>query len=78
MAINVWGAVNKWTLVEVRALTRFGGFLRVVSDGEVGTGLKPIVLVDGLYKERSATEGIPVVYDNGFLRFIRRGEALVI
>jgi hypothetical protein len=63
---------------QVRAMVRDGGFLKVQPDAEIGSGNKPIVMVGGLYKEQDGDEGVALVYDNGFLRFIQVGETLVI
>lgn len=76
--LNVWGPVNAWSAVAVKALVRSGGFLKRISDEDVGTGLKPVVIDGGFLKTRNEAEGIPVVYDNGFLRLLRAGETLVI
>ncbi len=49
--------------VYVRALLQKIGTISQIADAEVGTGKKPLVLVDGTIKERSASEGLPLVYD---------------
>ena len=62
----------------IRALIVISGVLRQITDAEVGTGKKPVVLLDGTLKERTASEGLPIVYDAGDLRTIASGEILLI
>lgn len=77
-----WGTVNAWivfdSIQQVRALLIKSGQLHQITDAEVGTGLKPLVLLAGEIKQRSASEGIPIVYDAGGLRTIAAGETLLL
>lgn len=54
------------------------GTMKQITDAEVATGKKPLVMLDGQIKERSASEGIPVVYDAGGLRTLASNETLLI
>lgn len=51
-----------------RALYWDGSLIREITDVLIGTGKKPIVLLDGALKERATTEGSPVVVVDGQLR----------
>jgi len=80
---NATGAANSWWLfysagVYVRAMLLKAAALSQITDAEVGTGKKPLVLLNGEVKERTASEGIPIVYDAGNLRTIAAGETLLI
>lgn len=53
--------------------------LRQIFNNEIGTGLKPIVIDNGTIKQRSASEGIPVVYKGSWpLATLSDGEELLI
>lgn len=61
-------SANEWQVpvsmgVRVRALLLKLGLIQQIADAEVGTGKKPLVLVDGTIKERVASEGLPLIYD---------------
>lgn len=56
------------SLTPRRALYWDGSLIREITDVLVGTGKKPIVLLNGTLKERAATEGVPVIVMNGQLR----------
>lgn len=49
------------TSVSWRALILDTGVLREILDAELGTGKKPIVLLNGELKQRATTEGSPLV-----------------
>ena len=51
-----------------RALYWDGSLIREITDGLIGSGKKPIVLLNGRLRERAASEGIPVIVQNGQLR----------
>lgn len=61
-----------------RALLHNAGGFSQITDAELGTGKKPLVLLNGEIKERAASEGIPIVYDAGNLRTIAAGETLLL
>lgn len=61
-----------------RALLFQTGQLKQITDAELSTGKKPLVLLDGQIKERAASEGIPIVYDAGGLRTLASNETLLI
>lgn len=61
-----------------RALILAAGLLKEILDAQVGTGLKPIVLVGGGLQERVASEGTPVVVVNGKLKTLAADETLTI
>ena len=62
-----------------RALTiTAAGQLRQVKAAELGTGLRPAVLLSGRIKARSTTEGQPLVLVAGQLRVIAADETLEI
>lgn len=76
-------SANEWLVpvsmgVQVRALLLKLGLIQQVTNAEVGTGMKPLVLLDGEIKERSVSEGIPIVYDSGGLRTLAAGETLLL
>ena len=52
-----------------RAILWNGSIYIEITDDLVGTGLKPLVLLDdGTIKERSASEGTPVILIDGILK----------
>lgn len=54
------------------------GGLRQIADSEIGTGLKPVVLMaDGSVRQRAAAEGSPMVLVGGTLRTLAPGETLL-
>ena len=57
-------------LLPVRAIYWSGSSLCQIKDADVGSGMRPIVLLNGQLKERSSSEGVPVVLDGGQLRCI--------
>lgn len=81
--VGATGAANSWWLfysagVYVRAILQKIGAMSQITDAELGTGKKPLVLLNGEIKERAASEGIPIVYDAGNLRTIAAGETLLL
>ena len=61
----------------VRALLIKAGKLKQITDAEKGTGEKPLVLINGVLKQRVASEGVPVILDNGKLRTLGTNETLL-
>jgi hypothetical protein len=61
-----------------RALILALGQLKEVPDNLLGTGLKPLVLVQGQVQERVASEGTPLILDQGQLRTLAANETLLI
>lgn len=61
-----------------RAIVLVGGVLRQVTDALLGTGMKPVVLDSGVLKERSASEGTPMVLVGGALVPMPSGGTLLI
>lgn len=51
-----------------RALYWDGSVIREITDAQVGTGKKPIVLLNGALRERATSEGTPVIVVDGQLR----------
>lgn len=62
--------------VKIRALTTALGMVRNITTAELGTGLKPVVLVSGQLKLRSTNEGSPVVIVSGQLRTTKPYESI--
>lgn len=56
------------SLLPRRALVRGGPWLAEITDGLLGTGKKPLVILGGELRERIAAEGVPVIVDAGALR----------
>jgi hypothetical protein len=57
------------------------GLIYQITDAEIGTNLKPLVLLpDGSIKERAASDGTPLIYDPAIagLRTIASNEILQI
>ena len=65
-------------LTPARALYWTGNSIAEVTDALVGTGLKAIVLLNGVIKERSTTEGDPLILLNGELFVLPAGYELII
>jgi hypothetical protein len=61
-----------------RALVLIGVTLRQVRDNELSTGQRPIVLVAGRLRRQQASEGTPLVLDNGEVRPLAADETLKI
>lgn len=62
-----------------RALILRSSALAQILDSEIGTSLKPIVLLAGVLKQRATVEGIPVVMGaDGNLRTLESGETLLL
>lgn len=79
MPLNQWGSVNQWAFGStVRAVILVAGNKQQITDVQIGTGQKPLVLFDGSLRIRATVEGVPVVYENGYLRTIAAGETLLI
>lgn len=79
MLLNQWGPLNTWAAVNpVRATLFLNGVFAQIQDAQIGTGLKPVVLDAGFPKVRAASEGVPLVFDSGYLRTIAAGETLLI
>lgn len=64
--------------VGVRALYWNGSRICQVTDALVGTGLKPLVLLNGIIKERAASEGVPLVFMNDAITTLPSGSTLLI
>lgn len=69
--------VSGGVLEQYRALILNNGYLAQITDGLIGTGLKPLVLLDGRIKERETTEGEPLVMVNGVLCTMPPGGGLL-
>ncbi len=65
-------------LIPARALYWTGTEIAEVTDALIGTGLKAIVLLDGVIKERAASEGVPLILLNGELFVLTAGYELII
>lgn len=65
-------------VVLYRALILLDGELNEVPDKLVGSGVKPLVLLEGLLKERVDAEGLPVVLIEGGLQTLPSGGTLQI
>jgi hypothetical protein len=66
------------SVIPRRALTVVAGVIRQVLGSELGLGMKPLVLVDGVKKLRAGSEGVPLVLSGGQLRTLASGETLEI
>jgi hypothetical protein len=66
--------------VSVRAMVLRNGVLSQIETTEVGTNLRPVVLVSGKLAERVATEGVLIAYDRnmGKLRTLASDEDLLL
>jgi hypothetical protein len=66
--------------VSVRAMVLRNGVLSQIETAEVGTNLRPVVLVSGKLAERVATEGVLIAYDRnmGKLRTLASDEDLLL
>jgi hypothetical protein len=63
----------------LRALIVFSAGFAQVTDAQVGSGFKPIVLVGGTIQQRVTTEGLPIVLDAaGYLRTLKATETLIL
>lgn len=76
--IESWTDLVTQGAITRRALTLISGVRRRVSDAQLGTGLKPLVLNGGALKLRATTEGTPVVFVDGKLKTLAAGETLEI
>lgn len=61
-----------------RALLICGSAFRQITDVEIGAGLKPLTLLNGIIKEREISEGLPIIYDGLKIRTLSHEEALLI
>lgn len=52
------------------------GVMVPIKPGQVGTGKKPLVYVNGRIRQRVASEGVPIVRVNGRYRLLAQGETL--
>lgn len=59
-----------------RATVLVNGVMTTISTGQLGTGLKPIVYVNGRFRLRAGSEGIPVVKVGSRYRLLGAGETL--
>lgn len=73
---DAWQTLSDGTIV--RALVLENGRLAQIPTGQEGLGRKPIVIYQGTLKERTWSEGTPVVLDAGNLRTLTPDETLVI
>lgn len=62
----------------VRALVLTNGELGLITDAQVGTGKKPVVLLSGDLKERAASEGLSLTLSDGVIRQLATDETLII
>jgi hypothetical protein len=71
---------GKTTAIYRRALILSGGRVRQILDAELGTGLRPVVLMsDGTLRVRATTEGTPIVLGTDMRRrTLAAGETLLI
>lgn len=65
--LEIPAGVSGGSLIPRRALWLDAGALRQISDALIGTGKKPVVILSGVLRERSTTEGVPVIIDGGSL-----------
>lgn len=62
-----------------RALVLVNGTTREIRDSEIGKGMKPLVLLDGVVRQRQASEGVPLVlYPSGTRKTLGQDETLII
>ena len=61
-----------------RALILVSGIIYQVPIGQEGTGKKALVWYNGNIVERSAAEGIPIIWDGTTLRQILDSETLLV
>lgn len=61
-----------------RALIMSSGQLAEITDAQLGTNLKPLVIYNGDLRQRSVAEGSPLVLDAGTLRALASGETLLL
>lgn len=61
----------------VRGLYSASGVRKQFADADVGTGKKLLVLYNGIIVERSASEGVAIVLDNGVLREATGSETVI-
>lgn len=67
------------TGIQRRAVILRSSALCQILDSEIGTSLKPIVLLGGVLKQRGTTEGLPIVVNSdGNLRTLQSGESLLL
>lgn len=52
--------------------------LKQIADSEIGQGKKPIVMINGIIKEREATEGLPIVLINSNIMALTSDSELLI
>ena len=62
----------------IRALIIENGYIQQITNAQIGTGLKPLVLLNGIWQQRATTEGSPIVLDTGTIRIINANETLSI
>ncbi len=61
-----------------RALVIINGRISEITDDLIGTGLKPLVLLDGQVRERVDTEGTPLILINGLFYTLPQGSTLLL
>ena len=67
LGVSPWS--NTAAKTPVRALVLINGAIRQITDAQIGTGLRPLVIMsDGKLKERSESEGVPLIISAGFIR----------
>lgn len=85
--VNFTGTADSWWMfyetvvaITIRALILLLGRIHQITDAELSTGKKPLVLLNGQIKERSTTEGTPIIYDPALaaIRTLAPDETLLI
>ena len=62
-----------------RALLVSGPYYTQITDAQLGTGQKPLVLLDGIIQQRvTVGSGLPLVYANGGVRTLLSTESLLL
>lgn len=72
-----FGNVLRAGFFHKRAMVLDAGTLRVMQHAEIGTNQKPVVLLNGDLKQRTAGEGKPVLFENGTVRTLATGEQML-
>lgn len=77
--VGIMFSINAMVSVtNVRALIINSGKITEITDAQLGIGLKPLVLYNDKYVERSSTEGEPLIIDGNNIRVKTSGETLLI